>query len=207
VEAMTGLALALHALGDHRRAAASLREAQRVAEDAGLASLGALLHMIEVEEGARARLETAEGLSDYSLNVTDKRTEDDNTLTVCEELRREAGAFVASPLVARSLEALRVLLSGEVTGAAGRAAIAAEHRRLFHGALAQSNLRVQIAKVRMLSRTTALIHGIWSMTGHAVQQARYLPVRTGLSLFVARRANGVWVIVCAHVADVPALEP
>jgi len=89
----------------------------------------------------------------------------------------------------------------------GRAAIAAEHRRLFHGALAQSNLRVQIAKVRMLSRTTALIHGIWSMTGHAVQQARYLPVRTGLSLFVARRANGAWVIVCAHVADVPALEP
>jgi|SRR5690348_521164 uncharacterized protein (TIGR02246 family) len=89
----------------------------------------------------------------------------------------------------------------------GRSAIVAEHSRLFRGALAHSNLRVQIAKIRMLSRTSALIYGIWSMTGHMLERVPYLPVRTGLSLFVARRANGAWVIVCAHIADIPAGEP
>lgn len=85
----------------------------------------------------------------------------------------------------------------------GGAAIAGEHRRLFRGALAHSSLRCQIAKVRMLSRTTATIHGIWSMTGHTGERERFLPLRTGLWLFVVRREDAVWRIVCAQITDVP----
>lgn len=85
----------------------------------------------------------------------------------------------------------------------GRTAIAAEHRRLFRGAMAHSSLRFQVAKLRMLTRTTALIHGIWSMTGHVREGAEYLPVRTGLWLFVAMRATAGWRVVCAQINDVP----
>lgn len=86
----------------------------------------------------------------------------------------------------------------------GGAAIAAEHRRLFRGPLAQSSLRCQVAKARMLSRTSGIMYGIWSMTGHTDERARYLPVRTGLWLFVVRRASGGWRIVCAQITDMPA---
>lgn len=85
----------------------------------------------------------------------------------------------------------------------GRAAIAAEHRRLFRGAMSHSSLRLQIAKLRMLTRTTALIHGIWSMTGHTADDPAYLPVRTGLWFFVAMRGAPGWRIVCAQITDVP----
>ena len=54
----------------------------------------------------------------------------------------------------------------------GRPAIIAEHRRIFKHASAQSMLRFQTAKVRLLSRTTALIYAIWSITGNATGARR-----------------------------------
>lgn len=87
----------------------------------------------------------------------------------------------------------------------GRPAIIAEHRRIFKHASAQSMLRFQTAKVRLLSRTTALIYAIWSITGNADGRAPYLPVRTGLWLFVAQRRGGAaWQIACCQVSDTPA---
>jgi uncharacterized protein (TIGR02246 family) len=85
----------------------------------------------------------------------------------------------------------------------GRASITAEHRRLFRGPLAHSALRVRVAKVRMVSRSSALIYSLWSMTGHNGEPRHTLPLRTGFGLFAVVRANGVWSIIGAHITDSP----
>ncbi len=85
----------------------------------------------------------------------------------------------------------------------GRAAIAGGHERLFHAMAREATLRFQIAKTRLLSGKTALVHVIWSIAGYGGNAADGLPVRTGLSLFVASRQSGVWQVVCCQITDVP----
>ena len=130
VEAMAGIAAALHRLGEPRRAGSVLRTARRVAEEAGLDGQAVVLHALEIELGARARLYGCAGLSDYALNIAEPRGADDMPQDLCDVLRTRAADLPGHTLLPRTLEALRVLLSGEVNTAAGRSFLMAEQKWL-----------------------------------------------------------------------------
>lgn len=84
----------------------------------------------------------------------------------------------------------------------GRESIAARHEALFRDALSGSILRFRTVKVRKLSRTSAVVYGIWSMTGHAGDSPSTLPVRTGLWVFVLARTGGTWSIVASQATEI-----
>src|SRR5687768_7890592 len=75
IEAMAGMAYALFRLGEQRRALNTLREAKRLAGEADLPQLRDMVHVLEVEQAARARLYTSEGLSDFALSMAEVRSE------------------------------------------------------------------------------------------------------------------------------------
>lgn len=85
----------------------------------------------------------------------------------------------------------------------GRESIAAQHDRLLRGKLAGSMLRFRTVKVRKVSRASAIVFGIWSMTGHAGDSPSSLPVRTGLWVFVLSRSGGAWSIVASQATEIP----
>jgi AraC-like DNA-binding protein len=119
VEAMAGVAAALYHLGEHHRATATLREAQRLCEEANLVGLRESILHCELELATRTRLDTAEGLNDYALAISGVRVESESVAELCELLRACVECDAGGLLVSRTLEGQRLLLSGEFRASAG----------------------------------------------------------------------------------------
>lgn len=156
LEAMAGMAYALFRLGDQRRALTTLREAKRLADEAGLPELRDILHVLEVEQAARARLYTCEGLSDFALNVTEVRSELPTSESLCAELRQQASLMSSRAMVSHCMEVLRLLLSGEVSSSAGRTHVRAELRWLQEHGFSELEAALRVdAALAVLARDDA----------------------------------------------------
>ncbi len=97
----------------------------------------------------------------------------------------------------------------DVSGAMlhGRDAIAARHHRWFETIFAASRLTITTVKVRLVTRCAAAVHGLWSMRGHGNQDGEWLPIRTGLILFVVTKQNGTWHVVLSQASTLPPVTP
>lgn len=89
----------------------------------------------------------------------------------------------------------------------GREAIVEHHRQRFDSIFAGSSLSVTTVKVRLVTRSSAVVHGIWSMRGHVNATGDWLPLRTGMLLFVFARRNGDWNVVLSQSTALPAVTP
>jgi AraC-like DNA-binding protein len=156
VEAMAGLAAALYRLGEHHRAMATLREAQRVCEEAQLAQLREAVQRLELELAARCRLDTAEGLNDYALAVTEQRSDGDTIESLCNELQGRIDASDGGRLVSYNAEGLRLMLSGEIRASAGRAQLQSVLRWLRDCGFAEREAGLRLdAAIAQLARDDA----------------------------------------------------
>jgi AraC-like DNA-binding protein len=156
VEAMAGMAYALFRLGEQRRALNTLREAKRLAGEAGLPQLRDIVNVLEIEQAARARLYGSEGLSDFALNMTEVRAELPSSESLCVELRQQAALMANRTMVVRCMEVMRMLLSGDVASSSGRSHLRSELKWLNeHGFTElESALRIDAA-LATLSRDDA----------------------------------------------------
>jgi uncharacterized protein (TIGR02246 family) len=96
----------------------------------------------------------------------------------------------------------------DVTGAItqGREAIFARHQAWFRTVFSRSSLAMNAIKVRFITPGTAAMHAVWSIRG-AEERSGWMPVRTGMMLFIFARRAGKWQVVLSHTVAIPAAIP
>ena len=88
--------------------------------------------------------------------------------------------------------------------AQGRQAIHDRHQEWFARIFARSSLAMNAIKLRFITPGTAVMHAVWSIRG-VEQHHRYLPLSTGILLFVFVRRRGQWQVILSH--SMAAREP
>jgi AraC-like DNA-binding protein len=146
-EAMAGLAVAMHRLGNHRRALRMLREAGRLFDEHGLAAAATMVRAIICELALRRRLETSEALADRGLGHVEDREDEAGPASLGNELAACIQVLAPHALAGHWLESLRIVLDDGLTAPAGLTALQRELRwhaeNGFSGA--EASLRIDAA--------------------------------------------------------------
>jgi uncharacterized protein (TIGR02246 family) len=82
----------------------------------------------------------------------------------------------------------------------GKKAIVDNHAAM-HEVFSKSVLRFTRTQSRFLGSDSAVVHGIWKMTGHFDPQRRWGNERSGILSFVVQRQSGQWRVVASQETD------